>query len=201
MLIRPLIMATKRQLLDKLIAAYAMECAMAEVLKTHIKNSSIPAPLQEELKVHLVQTFRHAQLVDECLKDFGQDRRACPAPSQKPLAPALHPLSLRAREPGEHAFLEAYALTQFEIDSYRSIIADSQSLSLTRIAARCMEIVGEEQMLARWIEQQVPEAIAHYRQEENGPVTPNSTSLAVGPASEEDTSTRHDGEALSLLVR
>ena len=54
-------------------------------------------------------------------------------------------------------FLADYASEHFEIACYRSLITAADECDQSDIADICTEIMGEEEAMAEWIEEQIPE--------------------------------------------
>ena len=54
-------------------------------------------------------------------------------------------------------FLSDYGAEYFEIGCYRSLVAAAEDLGKPEIAVICEEILMEEESMAQWIEDKIPE--------------------------------------------
>jgi len=63
-------------------------------------------------------------------------------------------------------FLSDYAAEQFEIACYRSLVAAAEELGQPEIARTCEDILAEEQAMAQWLAEHIPEVTRMMLQQE-----------------------------------
>lgn len=126
-----------------------MEKAAADIMASQIDDETVPSDLRGEIKVHLVQTFRHIRDL-EGLQTPSSAPEA-PAP-QSSLGQAVGAASTLAPDPTAKAVLQAYMLGNCEIGFYLGLIALANSSADTVLAATCEKILAEERKMAAWIE-------------------------------------------------
>jgi ferritin-like metal-binding protein YciE len=60
--------------------------------------------------------------------------------------------------------IATYAFEHFEIGNYRALIATAEQAGETRAVAVLQENLREEEAMARWLEEQLPELTRQYLQ-------------------------------------
>jgi ferritin-like metal-binding protein YciE len=145
------------QLSNWLRDAYSMEESLVKVLESHVHDAEELPEIRERLEQHLKETRRHVELVSQCLDQLGEK------PSEvKSMIGALTGMVQGAasgtfRDGLLKNFLSDFAAENFEIACYRSLIAAADELDQPGIAARCLEILGDEEMMAEWLEERIPD--------------------------------------------
>ncbi len=67
-------------------------------------------------------------------------------------------------------FLSDYAAEHFEIACYTSLIAAAEELGHPQIAAICRDILRDEEAMAQWLKENIPEITRLYLQHQTARV-------------------------------
>lgn len=161
-------MTTKDELIDWLRDAYAMEKAMLITLGKQIDSEDTLPPLRAELKVHRVQTQRHARLMEECLHKLGGDVSMLKTTFAETIEGMKSMGASFARDAGVKTMLAAHAAEHFEIGCYIALAAGARNLGMTDIAMICEEVLTEERHMAAWLEQNLQHAVTSYLRKNSG---------------------------------
>jgi ferritin-like metal-binding protein YciE len=139
--------------------AYGMENALVQVLQNHVKDAKDHPQMQAKIQEHLDKTRQHAELVKGCI-----ERRAGSTSALKTgmsnLMGVMQGMSTGAAEDElVKNGIADYAAENFEIASYNALITAAQDLGDTQTASVCQQILGDEQDMANWLAQHLPEAV------------------------------------------
>ncbi len=132
-------------LLNWLKSAYAMENSLVNMLDNQAERASIFPEVATRLREHRKESQRHANMVEGCIKRLGGDVSQV----RKGMSKLMGELQSK--------FLDAYqdtivrdaivgaASEQFEIASYKAIIALAEKLGDQKTVSVCEEILAEEE--------------------------------------------------------
>lgn len=159
-------MTPTAQLIVWLNNAYAMEKGLILVLENHARDAQDHPDVRERNEQHLAETRRHAELVAKCLEHLGQKPSAT-----KALLGNVTGLWHGASTGMYHDeivknFLADYAAEHFEIACYRSLRAAAEELGQPEIARICEDILAEEEAMAHWLVERIPEVTRMMLQQE-----------------------------------
>jgi ferritin-like metal-binding protein YciE len=149
-------MADKDFVIKWLNDAHAMENSLIQVLENHAKDAEGHAQVQSRIQEHIETTRRHAERVEGCIERLGGDTSSMKAGMAK-VSGTLQGMSTGAAEDElvKNAISD-YAAEQFEVASYRSLIAAAEQLGDQETVSACRENLREDEEMARWLEQQLP---------------------------------------------
>ena len=150
-------MTAKEQLATWLNSAHGTEVSLIKVLENHAKDARDIPMMHMRLEQHLEETRRHAKMVENCLSLLGEK----PSTTKS----ILGNLTGMVQGASTGMFkdelikncLSDYAAEHFEIACYRSLVVAAEDLGEREIAALCREILGEEEAMAQWLADQIPE--------------------------------------------
>lgn len=149
-------MTGKDLLIDWLNDAHGMETALIQILEHQIKDAKDYPQVQAKLEQHLEQTRRHAQLVKGCIENFGSHTSTVKT-GMATLFGQMQALSTGpAKDEMMKNALADYAVENFEVASYTSLIRAAEELGEQQTAQVCQQILQEDQAMANWIEQNLP---------------------------------------------
>jgi ferritin-like metal-binding protein YciE len=136
--------------------AYAMENGLVQVLENHAKDAEGHPQVQGRIQEHIEETRRHAERVQESIQRLGGDTSTLKT-TMANVGGALQGMSTGPAEDElvKNAIAD-YAAEQFEVASYRALIAAAEELGDQETARACQENLREDEEMARWIEQQLP---------------------------------------------
>ena len=147
-------MAHKDFVIKWLNDTYSMENALIPVLENHAKDAE-GLPQQPRIQEHIQTTTRHADRVKECIERLGGDTSTLKTGTAK-ISGTLQGMSTGAAEDElVKNVISDYASEQFEVASYRSLIAAAEELGDQETVRACQENLREDEEMARWLEHQL----------------------------------------------
>lgn len=154
--------ADKETLLAWLQDAHAMENQAIEILKRQSERIKSYPDLQEKVPDHLEETREHAARVKECIERLGGDASTTKKSVGKFMGNAAALANSAANDEVVKDGIADYAFEQFEIASYRALIAAAEQLGEDEIRRVCEEILEEEKAMAQWLEEKLPLVTRQY---------------------------------------
>jgi ferritin-like metal-binding protein YciE len=146
-----------KQLIAWLNDAYSMERSLAKVLENHAEDARGLPDVREKDMQHLYETRRHAEKVERCLGFLGQKPSTVKSVMGTVMGKAQSVASGMFGDEIIKNFISDYAMEHFEIACYRALIAAADEAGRPEIVQICEEILREEQAMARWLEQRIPD--------------------------------------------
>jgi ferritin-like metal-binding protein YciE len=154
------------QLITWLNSAYSMEQGQIQVLENHAKDAKDIPWVRERDEQHLAETKRHAERVKECLELLGEKPSAVKSVIGNVTGVVQGMSSGMYKDEIVKNFLADYASEHFEIACYTSLIAAAEELGQPQIAAICREILRDEEAMAQWLEDNIPEITRMFLQKQ-----------------------------------
>ena len=162
-------MTTPRDnLISWLRDAYAMEGQAIELLETQIQRLENYPETLPRLRQHLQQTLDQQAAVERCQGRLDADPSLLKESAMKlgaTMQGMMHAMS--SDEVLKHA-LASHAFEQFEAGSYRSLKAAAEAAGEAEIARTCERLMREEQDMARWVWDQLPQLTRQYMERSAG---------------------------------
>lgn len=155
-------MDAKKELLNWLRDAYAMERGLEVTLKSISESNRHPIECRNACATHLAETRRHAQTVELLLKMHGSDVSTIKTglgvmtETLKGIATAM------SRDEVIKDLLSSYAMEHFEIACYRAIVAAAETVGLPDVAEACEKIISDEEKTAEAISALLPRVVYNY---------------------------------------
>jgi ferritin-like metal-binding protein YciE len=152
----------KEQLIAWLNDAYSMEQGLIPVLENHAKDAEREMPqAATRIRQHLDETRRHAERVEQCLRQLG----ASPSTMKSTLGSILGSVQsvstgMFRDEPIKNA-LSDYAAEQFEVACYKALVGAARDIGEQTVARACEENMREDENMARWLSDQIPSVVTH----------------------------------------
>jgi ferritin-like metal-binding protein YciE len=151
----------KEILADWLRDAHAMECSLVSMLEKQSDSMSDYPLVQRRLADHALESQRHADRVEECLKQLGQDTSTLKDAMAKMMGKAgPYAMAMASDEPVKIA-LANYGLEHFEIACYRSLQAAAEHCGESHIAEVAAAIIRDEENMAQFLETEMDEITLH----------------------------------------
>lgn len=152
-------MTQRDQLIAWLNDAYSMELGLIPVLKNHAKDAEEHPEVRDRDLQHAEETERHAEMVKECIESLDG--------SVSTLKAGLGSLSglMNSVATGPFKdelvknFLSDYAAEHFEIACYEALVVTAEECGEQHVADVCRQILQDEESMANWIEEHLPQAI------------------------------------------
>lgn len=151
--------------------AYGMELSLERVLKHRLHDTEDQPEMHNRIQQHLEETKRHAERVRECIERRGGSvSRARGGIGAVGGMISSMATEFAEDEPVKNA-LSDYAAEQFEVASYRSLVAAAERIGDEYTARVCREILEEDERMANWLKEQIPdvtkEFLGHLEQQQN----------------------------------
>jgi ferritin-like metal-binding protein YciE len=150
-------MTPVEQLTTWLNSAYSMEQNLAQVLENHTKDAKDHPELHARLQEHLEETREHARRVEECLSLLDAKPSAMKSAMGNLMGMVQGASTGMFRDELVKNCLADYGSEHFEIACYRSLIAAAEEIDQPEIAEICSDILADEEAMAAWLEEQIPE--------------------------------------------
>jgi ferritin-like metal-binding protein YciE len=147
----------EKQLIAWLNDAYAMEHSLAKVLENHAKDAEDHPEVRAKDEQHLEETRRHAEQVAQCLSYLGEKPSAVKGMMGTVMGKVQGVATGMFGDEIMKNFLSDYAMEHFEIACYRSLIAAAEEAGRPEIAKICEQILREEEAMAEWLSQRIPD--------------------------------------------
>jgi ferritin-like metal-binding protein YciE len=146
--------------------AYSMEKALVPILENHAKDSKDHPRVRAKIEQHLVATRKHAELIRTCLERRGEKTSALKT-AMGGIFGALHSKTTGAfRDELVKNAITDFATENFEIACYKALIKGAEELGDQETARVCREILRDEEDMARFLDQELPNAVTETLQKE-----------------------------------
>src|SRR5205809_3573437 len=143
-----------------------MELALEEVLKNHRDDASELGHVQERLGRHIGETREQAYRLKRAIESIGGTVSNTKAFLGE-VAGRFNALTMKlAPDKIVKNVLSDFAAEQFEIACYKSLIAAAEELGFFQVAEVCRQNMAEEESMAAWLEQQIPEVTRYFLRKE-----------------------------------
>jgi ferritin-like metal-binding protein YciE len=148
--------------------ALAMENALAVVLRHRIKDARDFPAIEEMDRQHLEETLHHAELVKRAIARRGARPSKVKSVLGMLIGAAQAPMTGLAKDELVKNCLVDHAAEQFEVASYRALIAAANQIGDAETAEICEQIMREDQAMAERIMAGLPMVVgAHMGQQVN----------------------------------
>ena len=139
--------------------AYGMENALVQVLQNHAKDAQDHPQMHAKIQEHLDKTRQHAELVKGCIERRG----GSPSAVKTGIANLVGVMQGMSTGMAEDELVKNgiadYAAENFEIASYQALLTAAHDLGDEQTAQVCQQILADEQDMANWLAQHLPEAV------------------------------------------
>lgn len=128
-----------------------MEVGAIPTLKSHAAAAGDYPDLQAKLNEHVDVTRRHAYLIEGCIERLGGHPSAVKEVIGTMAGKVSGIANLPAKDTVIKNALGDYAAENFEIASYRSLIAAAEMVGDQETAGVCRRILRDEEEMAGWL--------------------------------------------------
>lgn len=146
--------------------AHALEENIAKMLQQQMADGSAEPDLVARLQEHLQETERHKDQVTECLNIMGTKTSSARSMAGKASGMVSGMVSGMLtgmlREQTVRNVAMDFAMENLEIAVYESIIAIADVLNQERVAQICREILEDEERMAAWLRERIPQIASHH---------------------------------------
>jgi ferritin-like metal-binding protein YciE len=139
--------------------AYGMEKALIPVLENHAKDAKDHPQLQARIQQHRDATQQHADMVQQCLERFGENPSSVKSAIGSLFGSVQSVGTGAAEDELVKNGLQDFAAENFEIASYKALIAAAQQIGANDVVRVCESILRDEEDMARFLEQNLPTVV------------------------------------------
>ena len=141
--------------------AYAMEQTLIPVLQNHAKDADSEMPqAADRIRRHIDETQMHAQRIEQCLRLLDTTPSTVKSAIGSVMGTAQSVMTGMFSDEMIKNALGDYGSEQFEVASYTALVAAADELGEEEIARLCEQNLREDQLMAAWLEQQIPTVVA-----------------------------------------
>jgi ferritin-like metal-binding protein YciE len=158
--------SAEERLLEWLRDAHAAEEQAETMLKGTASRIQNYPELKARIEQHLEETRRQAELVRRCIERRGGTTSTIKDAGAKMMGLGQALSGMFVGDEVMKASIASYAFEAMEIASYRILISTAQEVGDLETARVCEQILKEEQAMANWIEQNLPQLTKSYLQRE-----------------------------------
>ena len=127
-------MATsKDEVVDWLHDAHSMERGLEVALKKHAENDEMHPAVRERVQIHLDETRRHAERIEQCLERLGTSSSTLKTATAQAMQMGQGLMTKFARDERVKDYLSDYGAEYFEVACYKSLIAGARVAGTTEI--------------------------------------------------------------------
>ena len=160
---RETLMAVSRENLAAWLRdAYAMENQAIEILEKQVSRLEDYPELRAKVRSHLEESHRQAERVERCLHQLGTDTSGLKTALGKMVGTAQQLSGLFASDEVLKSGIADYAFEHYEIASYKMLIATAAEAGEHEVGRVLEENLREEEAMAAWLAQHLPEVTRQY---------------------------------------
>jgi ferritin-like metal-binding protein YciE len=137
--------------------AYAMEKSIEETLERHAEQASEFPHIRSRIEEHILETRSQATRVKACIERDGASVSSVKSTLGNVVGMAMGLSTAPARDRLVKNALAEFATEHLEIAAYTAIIEAARELRDGQTEQICREIIEEEQRMAEWLMQALPE--------------------------------------------
>ena len=154
--------AREETLLAWLRDAHAMEHQAIEILEKQVSRLEHYPELRARIEEHLRQTHSQADRVLRCIERHGASTSGVKDIAGKMVGTAQQLSGLFASDEVVKSGIAAYAFERYEIACYKALIATAEEVGDLETRRVCEEILREEEAMAAWLADHLPEITRQY---------------------------------------
>lgn len=148
----------KDLLIDWLKDAHAMEQSQKQMLERFVGDFDDFPEIKSRLEQHIEVTERQAEDIQSCLERLGEDASAAKSAMGKVGGVLQGMMTTPFEDDAVKNMIAMHAGEHLEHASYLSLAAAAREYGEEEIAATCERIMHEELEMAKFIEEQLPDA-------------------------------------------
>ena len=161
-------MTEQQAILSWLKDAHALEVGALPTLQHHADAAQDYTEVREKLLQHADKTRRHAELIEGCITRLGGHPSALKEAVGSAMGKVTGLANLPTKDPVIKNALGDYAAENFEIASYKSLIAGAEKIGDTETANVCRQILEDEEEMAGWLGGHIPTMTQQFLDKQTG---------------------------------
>lgn len=167
-------MAKQKNMLVKWLRdAHAMEASAESILEKQVKRVEDYPNVHQRISEHLETTRRQQVRIKDCINQLGGDTSTLKELVGKFTGSMQAFSAAGADDEIVKAAISNYSFECLEIASYRSLIAAAEAYGEPEVRRVCEEILGEEEEMADWLENNIGEVTRAFLSKKGVSVQPS----------------------------
>ena len=152
-------MAHEKLLMAWLKDAYSMEKGLIPVLENHAKDAKDFPQIQSRIQQHVEETRTHADRLKNAIESQGESVSAVKAAVGGVIGAVQSVATGPFKDELVKNALSDFAAENFEVASYKALIAAAQQVGAAEVVRVCEQNQREDEAMARWLDQNLPTAV------------------------------------------
>lgn len=159
----------REHLLDWLRDAHAMEQQAEQMLKAQAARIEHYPELKARIEQHIEETLGQQALLEGCITRLGSSPSRLKDTMGKVAAMGQAIGGMVASDEIVKGSMAGYVFEHMEIASYRTLIAAAEALGDQGTRAACERILAEEEAMARWLQDHLPDVTRQFLERADTP--------------------------------
>jgi len=159
----------REHLLDWLRDAHAMEQQAEQMLKAQAARIEHYPELKARIEQHIEETLGQQALLEGCITRLGSSPSRLKDTMGKVAAMGQAIGGMVASDEIVKGSMAGYVFEHMEIASYRTLIAAAEALGDQETRAACERILVEEEAMARWLQDHLPDVTRQFLERADTP--------------------------------
>lgn len=159
-------MAMNKDLAAWLRDAHAMEMQALKMMEAQVRRLEHYPELRSRLQRHIVDTQGQADRLGQCLHRLGESTSTLKDTAARLTAMAQGLSGFFVGDEVVKGGMASYTFEHFEISAYRTLIAAADELGEPEIRRVCEANLREEEEMANWLADHLPQVTQHYLRRE-----------------------------------
>lgn len=159
----------REHLLDWLRDAHAMEQQAEQMLKAQAARIEHYPELKARIEQHIEETLGQQALLEGCITRLGSSPSMLKDTMGKVAAMGQAIGGMVASDEIVKGSMAGYVFEHMEIASYRTLIAAAEALGDQETRAACERILVEEEAMARWLQDHLPDVTRQFLERADTP--------------------------------
>ncbi len=155
-------MEPQRHLIEWLKDAHAMEEKAAQILERQEERFESYPDAQLRIRQHRDETKRQSERVAQCISRLDGETSGLKDLGGIVMGNFAAMANAMAEDEVVKNAIGDYAFEHFEVACYTSLIAAAEAVGDEHTAEVCREILEEEEAMANWLQQHLPEVTTSY---------------------------------------
>jgi ferritin-like metal-binding protein YciE len=159
------------RLLQWLRDAHAMEMQAETMLTSQARRIEHYPELKARIERHIEETRNQAELIKGCIERRGGSTSTVKDLGARTLAMIQGLSGVAMGDEIVKGAMAGYTFEHFEISAYRALIAAANVASDSETERVCRDILRQEEEMAAWLSEQLPQVTAQFLRREEAEVT------------------------------
>jgi len=148
-------MTPREQFIAWLNDAYSMELSLVPVLENHAKDAADYPEIQERIQRHAEETRRQSEQIENIITGLGGSVSTTKSIIGSLFGTGQSITTEFFEDEMIKNFISDFAAENFEIASYKSLIAAAEQIGEQGVVSQLQQILREEEEMARWLEERI----------------------------------------------